>query len=870
MDNFFEQIERDVLAFVEKPGRYIGNEINIIKKDWHSARVRIALAFPDVYELGMSYLGFSILYHILNREPDLLAERVYAPWPDLQEKLRANGYPLFTLESYQPLARFDIIGFTFQYELHFSNILTMLDLGGIPLRASQRSRPFPLIVGGGPVAFNPEPMTAFFDAFVIGDGEEAFIELARKVAQAKVQDWTRTELLTALVQIPGVYVPEFYSESYDTSGAFTGLKSRNQAPARIRARIVPGLHSDYYPDRPLVPVIETTHDRVSVELARGCSRGCRFCNAGFIYRPVRERSIDDVVAQARQNIEATGYDEISLVSLSTCDYHQLEALLGQLHQAFENDMVNILFPSLRPEKFTPEIAAYASVVRRSGLTLAPEAGTEGLRQVINKNNTSADLIRAAELAYSKGWNLIKLYFMIGLPTETDADLDGIVDLIQAILALGRKFGGHKKLNVSISPFVPKPQTPFQWEQQVDVEEMQRKIGYIRSHLRSKSLKISMHSAHETKLEAALSRGDRKLADVIEAAWRGGAKFDAWSEHFDFSIWEQAFASHGLSLAQYDRALSPESCLPWDHIDKGITKKFLLDERQRALGREVRPDCRDGQCNRCGLMGQQVCQQIIQGEITGSQPVDAANPVVPANLAPVGGQAKKLPANRSEMIKARLKYRRGHGYRFFSHLDFLRLFHKAFRRARIVLAYTEGFNPRPRLSFGPPLPTGYLSNAEYLDFCYYDQPGLNVEQALANSLPTGIQVDAIRIIQGKITSLTASINRSDYEVEFNQDFDVQQLTENCLQMLQENSIQVERKTPRGMKTVDIRPFIIHVAPKTGGSGLLVQLNDLNGRTARIDEVIHWVTRNAIDAKRTLVTRSGQYMQIGARSLTPMEF
>lgn len=871
MDHFFEQIEREVLAFVEKPGRYIGNEINIIQKDWNSTRVRIALAFPDVYELGMSYLGFSILYHILNREPDLVAERVYAPWPDLQEKLRANGFPLFTLESHQPLARFDIIGFTFQYELHFTNILTMLDLGGIPLRSSQRSNPLPLIVGGGPVAFNPEPMAAFFDAFVIGDGEEAFIELARTVDRAKIQGWSRAELLAELIKTPGIYVPEFYAESYDPNGIFSGLKSRSQAPARIQARMVSALNPEYYPDRPLVPIIETTHDRVSVELARGCSRGCRFCNAGFIYRPVRERGIQDVVEQARQNIEATGYDEISLVSLSTCDYHQLEALLSQLHQTFKEDMVNILFPSLRPEKFTPEIAAYASLVRRSGLTLAPEAGTDSLRQVINKNNTSEDLIQAADLAYGKGWNLIKLYFMIGLPTETDADLDGIIDLIQAILALGRKYGGHKKLNVSISPFVPKPHTPFQWEQQVDTEELQRKFNYIRGHLRSKSLKIFMHSPFETKLETALSRGDRKLADVIETAWQGGAKFDAWSEFFDFSTWEQAFASHGLSLAQYDRALALDAHLPWEHIEKGVTKKFLLDERQRALGRLVRPDCRDGQCNRCGLMGQQVCQEIIQSEKEFKPPAIVSNHGAQGHLASDWGRPKKIvKSHQPEIIKARLRYQRGPEYRFFGHLDIMRLFHRVFRRARIDLAYTEGFNPRPRFSFGPPLPTGYLSLAEYLDFSYYERPGLDVRQAIADSLPKGIKVDAIRLIPGKVTSLTASINRSDYEVEFNQDFDEKQLNENCLQLLQENSIQVERKTPHGMKTVDIRPFVIHVAPKPRGSGIIVQLSDQNGRTARVDEVIHWVTRNAITARRTLITRTGQYIQIGARSLTPMEF
>lgn len=849
-----ETIFNDLLPFVSKPGRYIGNEVNIVRKDLRDVDVRFALVFPDVYEVGMSYLGFPILYHLLNQMPGVYAERAFAPWTDLEEQMRRQHVPLFSMETFSSLADFDVVGFTVQYELHGTTIINLIDLMGQPVWARERTTG-PLILAGGPSVFNPEPMAEFFDAIVIGDGEEAVRELAELVRTGKQQGWDRQRYWREMAAIPGVYVPALYVAEYDERHRFSGLKPAPGAPARIKARIVEALNPDHYPAKPLVPVIPTTHDRVSLEIARGCSRGCRFCNAGMIYRPVRQRTVSELVTQALQNIEATGYDEVSLVSLSTSDYEDLEALMAGLRTALANDMVNLSFPSLRPEKFTPQVAYYAKDVRKSGLTLAPEAGCQRLRDLINKTTTEDDLIAAVQLAFKEGWKLIKLYFMIGHPTETEADLNEMIALIQKVAAIARIYKGTG-LHVSISPFVPKAVTPFQWCRQDRSEEIRAKIGYLKERIRDKRIKLSWREADLAQIEGVLARGDRRVSRVLWRVWQAGARLEGWSEHFSAERWRQAMAEEGLAYEWFTDDLALDAPLPWDHIDKGVTKKFLRDEYQRALGCTVTPDCRDGDCQRCGLMGKQACQTII-------------HPVAEKESAPRPLQMENLPAvpppDASRIRMVRLKYRRDEAIRFLSHLDVIHLFERTLRRARVAMVYSSGFNPHPRMAFGPPLTTGYCSDAEYLDLHYYANEDESLAERLAAALPEGLTLLEVKPLFNKHRNLTDVINRADYFIRMPVRIEPARIDA----LLQESEIPVRRsKDGEPGKTIDIRPFI---AEAEGGDQTLRLVTRIDqGRTVRVSEILTRLLDGRDDlVKRCLVTRTGLYIQYGELIVTPMD-
>lgn len=590
-----------ILLRTEKPGRYVGGEYNQVVKDWDKVATRVCLVFPDLYDLGISNLGLAILYEIINDLPDVLAERSYSPWLDMESIMRQEDIPLFSLESKHALLDFDMIGITLPYETLYTNVLNVLDLAGIPLKAKERSKDFPLIIAGGHACFNPEPMADFFDAFVIGEGEEVVKEVISVYQYWKSSGANRQALLLALSQIWGVYVPSLYQVDYLPDGSissFTALETGT--PISIKKRVVPQLPPSI--TRPLVPNIDVVHNRVAIEIMRGCTRGCRFCHAGMINRPVRERSVEEILSSIRTALEHTGFEEIALLSLSSSDYAHIDELVSALNQEFIGKNLKIALPSLRIESFSIDLMEKLRGSRAGGgFTLAPEAATDKMRSIINKNISSEQLLETAREIYARGWVTIKLYFMIGLPDETVDDIRAIADLCKLVIREGQKIKGKKiNLHVGIGSFVPKTHTPFQWTACNRLEEIQEKLSFLRQELRFPGIKPSWTDPHTTMLESWLSRGDRRLGQVILQAWQDGAKFDAWQDHFNYETWSQAFSACGLDPSFYgQRQRSLDEIFPWDHIHAGVSKKYLSREYQASLNHETRPDCRS-HCDACGI------------------------------------------------------------------------------------------------------------------------------------------------------------------------------------------------------------------------------------------------------------------------------
>ncbi len=606
MEKIRKKLE-EILPHVKKPAQYINQEWNSVHKSHRGAAVKIALAYPDLYEIGMPNLGLQILYDIANKEEDLVAERVYAPWVDLEKKLRQHKIPLFSWESKTPLSDFDIVGFSLQYEMTFTNILTMLDLANIPLYAEDREEDQPIIIGGGPITYNPEPVAAFFDLFAIGEGEELILELLNTYKDWKFSGGDKKKLLEELAKIRGIYVPSFYLIEYDLSGKIKKIEPKSDKyPSKIERRVLDDLNHAEVPLKPLVPISEVVHDRLSVEIMRGCTRGCRFCQAGMIYRPVRERTPDMLSTAIDSQLQNTGYGEVSLSSLSSSDYDEIAALLNRLARKYAQKGISISLPSLRMDSFSVDLANEIAKVKKTGLTFAPEAGTQRLRNVINKDITDEDIEATIRDALFSGWRQLKLYFMIGLPTETEEDLQGIVDLARRILDLGLSIipgSERRKFNVtfSVSCFTPKPCVPFQWVAQDELVQLEKKQEFLRRNLRMRYTKLKWHDAKLSLLEGALARGDRRLAKVIEIAWRKGCKFDAWTESFQFDLWKEAFDNCGLSLDFFaNRERSYEEVFPWIHISCSVSKNFLWSEYQKALKGERTPDCRRSDCTECGV------------------------------------------------------------------------------------------------------------------------------------------------------------------------------------------------------------------------------------------------------------------------------
>ncbi len=603
--NLKEKIEK-YLMDVQKPSRYIGGEVGSIVKDKNSVDVSFAFCFPDTYDIGMSHIGMKILYSLKNARENFRCERCYAPDVDFEKIMRENDIPLYSLESLEPIRDFDFIGFTMQYELSYTNVLNMLDLAGIPIFAKDRTAELTqIVVAGGPCVCNPEPLADFFDIFILGEGEEVNLELMDLFNEMKKQGASRLEFLRKAAQIEGIYVPQFYNFDYKEDGTIEKMTVSENAPEKITKRIIKDFDNVFYPENFVVPFTEIVHDRVSVEVLRGCIRGCRFCQAGFIYRPFREKSPDTIYKETKCLCENTGYDEVSLASLSTSDHSQIDEMLTKLIDYTAGERINLSLPSLRVDNFTEELLEKIKKVRKSGLTFAAEGGTQRLRDVINKNVTEEEIMSTCKIAFEGGYSSVKLYFMMGLPTETDEDIVGIAELAQRILDLyysieNRPKGRSPQISVSCATFVPKPFTPFQFEPQDTREEIERKQKLLLDSVKSKKIKVSYHDADVSQLEAVLAKGDRRLCNVVYTAWKMGCKFDSWSEHFKFDVWLEAFEKCGVDPAYYaNRRAEYDEILPWDHLDYMVSKEFFIRENKTAHNAVTTPHCRQ-KCSGCGV------------------------------------------------------------------------------------------------------------------------------------------------------------------------------------------------------------------------------------------------------------------------------
>jgi radical SAM family uncharacterized protein/radical SAM-linked protein len=788
-----------VLPFISKPGRYLGKEFNAVTRSWVETPLHCALIFPDLYEIGMSHQGLQILYHILNGRQDMLAERCYCPDIDVERLLISNSLPLTSLESGHALKDFDILGITLPYELCYTNILTILHLAGLPFLAADRDQSSPLILGGGSCSLNPEPMADFFDAILLGDGEEAIIEIAEEVLRAKKAHLPRRDLLLRLAKLDGVYVPSFFRPDYDQNGRITDITPLEDNIRDVRRRILPDLGRTDHLKNPLVPNAKIVHDRLGIEIARGCTRGCRFCQAGITYRPVRERTSEQIMDLARNGIADSGFEELALLSLSTGDYSCLDQLLPELMNTFTAGFVSVSMPSMRVGTLTQAVMDQIKRVRKTGFTVAPEAGSERLRRFINKGISEEDLLTTCRDAFSLGWNIMKLYFMIGLPTETWEDVEAIADLARKTKQEGDRHGrGRRQINISVGTFVPKPHTSFQWERQIAIAESRERINRLKDIIPQKGCKLKWHDPQMSFLEGVFSRGDRRLAGLVQAAWKKGARFDGWSDHFNLKVWQNAAEECGLDLDEYLRERDKTEILPWQHLHSRVDTEFLLEELENAHRLIYTPDCRYHGCRQCGVCDFETIKPIVHRR---DETVEC--PSSPADIPDDVGKEEKH-------FKYMVTYERTGDICYLGHLEILQLIFRALRRARIETNFSQGFNPSPKISFSPALPVGMESLAEYF---MMDLPAPLADPAetaiiLGAKLPDGLKILNISLHSGRIPQDTVNTYRIVLP---------RKITEEELELLdlfrKADHFPVMRERKGKSKGVDIRPLIPAIKVET---------------------------------------------------------
>jgi radical SAM family uncharacterized protein/radical SAM-linked protein len=818
----------ELLLGAEKPSRYIGAEVNAVHKD--KAEVRFLLAFPDTYEVGMSHLGLQILYSILNEIPYVAAERCFAVWPDREKQLRDGRIPLTSLESLTPLADFDVVGFSLQYELSYTNILNMLDLGGIPLTRAKRQDGHPLIIAGGPCCFNPAPLVDFIDAFVIGEGEEVVGEITAIIRAGKKNALSRNNLLNQLAKIPGIYVP--------------AVHEKNEI---IKKRRVIDLNAWTHPKKPIVPLMQTIHDRVTLEIARGCTRGCRFCQAGMLWRPYRERNTSQLMEMAENMLKETGHEEISLLSLSSGDYSCLEPLVTNLMNKYHSQRVALALPSLRVESLNTTLMEEIKRTRKTSFTLAPEAGTDKMRLIINKGNTSEDLLSTVDKIFAAGWKSIKLYFMIGLPYETREDWEGIVNLGYEALRAAKNRG---QVTISLSTFVPKPHTPFQWHRQISLEETYAGQEFIRQRIRSRNINVKWHDAQMSLLEGIFSRGDETIGTLLEKAFHKGCRFDGWSEILRFDLWQEAIAETGINPEDFTRERRIDEKLPWDNIDCGVSREFLLKEKQKSTDQSATADCRLDDCQDCGVCDFSAIKNIFAVKeetktVLSSQPV--------ANAPSV------------KETKYRFTFCKLGRARFLSHLELSAALLRALRRSSIELAYSAGYHPHPKISFATATAVGMESQQEYADINAreYSSDFNLLRNEINLNLPAGVEILKIRKLSDGEKAISQATQGFEYELQLPAAIDSSRLMameESINYFLAASVFNIQKVSKGKTATKNIRPFIQNMILDIANKKVDFTVAHIQEGSARpIDIISHVLNSDAGESGQIRVVKTKTILQ-----------